>query len=155
MRRAGRRDSNHSEIVDELRRHGCCVVDLANLGQGVPDLLVAVQGHNMAASAVHLVEIKSLDTAYGRDGANVQQIEFARKWPAPIYLLHSIKDACNIATGRVSELTTINFGGQEIENTARVRRGGRKAAVLPDGGTVESVARKSAPGPHGGGRPAR
>ena len=39
--KAGRRDANHAAIRDGLRKLGHFVVDLAAVGDGVPDLLVA------------------------------------------------------------------------------------------------------------------
>lgn len=44
MRRAANKDGNHAEIVAALRDHGCKVVDLAGVGNGVPDILVWVEG---------------------------------------------------------------------------------------------------------------
>lgn len=39
MRKHGRIDANHSEIVEGLRQTGCNVISLANLGGGIPDIL--------------------------------------------------------------------------------------------------------------------
>lgn len=44
MRRAARIDANHNEIVNALRQIGAKVQSLAQLGKGVPDLLVAHRG---------------------------------------------------------------------------------------------------------------
>jgi hypothetical protein len=41
MRRAARRDANHTEIGDFLRERGWSVLDLADAGDGVPDYAVA------------------------------------------------------------------------------------------------------------------
>ena len=40
MRRAGKIDANQPEIVAALRDAGCSVLSLAQLGGGVPDLLI-------------------------------------------------------------------------------------------------------------------
>jgi Holliday junction resolvase len=39
-------DRNHSEIVEALRKAGASVQSLAQLGKGVPDLLVGWKGRN-------------------------------------------------------------------------------------------------------------
>jgi hypothetical protein len=40
MRRYGKRDGNQTEIINALRFRGCSVLDMADLGNGRPDLLV-------------------------------------------------------------------------------------------------------------------
>ena len=44
MRKFGKTDANHADIVDALRRVGASVVSLASVGNGVPDLLVGFNG---------------------------------------------------------------------------------------------------------------
>lgn len=44
MRRRGRVDANHPEIVRALRQVGATVESLASVGGGVPDLLVGFHG---------------------------------------------------------------------------------------------------------------
>lgn len=39
-------DGNHSRIVKELRQVGAVVQSIADLGDGVPDILVAYRGRN-------------------------------------------------------------------------------------------------------------
>lgn len=46
------KDANHETIVREFRRSGADVVNLANVGMGVPDILVGFAGFDQ------LVEIK-------------------------------------------------------------------------------------------------
>ena len=53
MRRNAKVDANHFEIVAAFRKLGASVLSLANLGRGVPDLLVAWCGVTM------LVEVKA------------------------------------------------------------------------------------------------
>lgn len=55
MRVRARRDANHRDIVEGLRDAGCSVLDLSQLGHGVPDILVGSRGTN------YLLEIKSLN----------------------------------------------------------------------------------------------
>lgn len=49
MRLRGKVDSNQAEIVKALRKAGCSVQSLANLGGGVPDLLIGFRGRNILA----------------------------------------------------------------------------------------------------------
>ena len=69
MRRAARTDTNHQEMVEAFRSLGCSVLSLAPLGQGVPDLLVAIKG------VTWLVEVKM---PKGKE--TTDQIEFAATW---------------------------------------------------------------------------
>ena len=69
MRRAARTDTNHQEMVEAFRSLGCSVLSLAPLGQGVPDLLVAING------ITWLVEVKS-----GKSKENKLQKEWAENW---------------------------------------------------------------------------
>jgi hypothetical protein len=52
-RRAARKDKNHNQIADELRQAGFRVLDLYQVGDGCPDMLVCGHGRQV------LVEIKS------------------------------------------------------------------------------------------------
>ena len=50
--RAAKIDANHEQIVSALRAAGASVQSLANVGKGVPDLLVGFQGKTL------LMEVK-------------------------------------------------------------------------------------------------
>ena len=52
MRRAAKVDANQEQIVQALRACGATVQSLANVGKGVPDLLVGYQGKTL------LLEVK-------------------------------------------------------------------------------------------------
>ena len=52
MRRAARIDSNQNEIVEALRKAGCSVCVLSNVGKGCPDLAVGRQG------VTYMLEVK-------------------------------------------------------------------------------------------------
>ena len=73
-RRSHRRDENHQELVAAFRALGATVLDLADVGQNAPDLLVGFRGVN------HLVEIKSRKNTYGRKGLTQGQAEFTAVW---------------------------------------------------------------------------
>ena len=47
-------DANQSQIVDALRKIGCCVIDLSASGEGVMDLLVCCRRRTW------MVEVKNL-----------------------------------------------------------------------------------------------
>lgn len=74
-RRTAKRDDNHNAIVARFLSLGCTVAELVNTGiPGFPDTLVGCVGVD------HLVEIKNLETRYGRAGLNANQTTFARDW---------------------------------------------------------------------------
>lgn len=56
-----KRDANHGEVVATLKRAGVYVIDLAAVGGGIPDLLVAYQGH------LSFLEIKNPERRQGNN----------------------------------------------------------------------------------------
>lgn len=80
--RRKRRDANHGEIVDALRKAGYAVLDLSQVGGSCPDLLVAKHGIQV------LMECKSVGE-YLTD----EQREFAKQWPAPVALARTAEEA--------------------------------------------------------------
>ena len=58
------------QIREELRQLGWSVLDIANLGNGAPDLLILAHG------SLWLVEVKSPGGTLSGD-----QVEFAGRWP--------------------------------------------------------------------------
>lgn len=74
-RYARRRDTNHAPLTRAFEALGCTVADLSHAGvPGWPDVVVGCVGVN------HLVEFKSMETAYGRAGLNPNQQAFSRDW---------------------------------------------------------------------------
>lgn len=69
MRRNGKRDANHGDVVGWYKALGCNVLDLANMGEGCPDILVAIDGQ------LDLVEIKT-----EKGTLTDPQKEFFRDW---------------------------------------------------------------------------
>jgi len=96
VRRRGRRDENHAELVRVLEQLGASVVDLADVGGGVPDLLVGYLGRTV------LVEIKNPATRYGRDGLSASQREFRAGWRGGrnIVAVSSIAECVDLVTRR-------------------------------------------------------
>jgi len=84
--RARRTDANHVEIKRAFEKLGCAVVDLSNVGGGVPDLLVAKSG-NMV-----LVEVK---TPSGK--TNKAQKAFWLGWKGMIRLVRNTDDVREVA----------------------------------------------------------
>jgi hypothetical protein len=74
----GKRDSNHRDVIGWYLKLGVSVLDLADMGKGVPDLLVAIDGQT------DLVEVKSEKGELTGD-----QIEFASEWNAKILIVRT------------------------------------------------------------------
>ena len=79
---AKKTDANQQDIVDDLRKLGCTVVDLSSVGQGCPDLLVGIRGFTI------LMEVKN---ERGRNKLTPQQ----ERW---IERFFSIKRAFSFLT---------------------------------------------------------
>lgn len=89
VRRRGKIDGNHTAIVAALRQVGASVVSLANLGKGVPDLLVGKSGRTW------LVEVKQPGGKLTED-----QQAFASSWRgSPVWVVRSVEDALVLVAG--------------------------------------------------------
>jgi hypothetical protein len=87
MHQHGRVDSNHDGIVDALRQMGASVTSLADLGGGVPDLLVGLGGET------ELVEVKG-----GKGKLTDDQVEWHATWRGrPVRVLRSVEQALSLA----------------------------------------------------------
>jgi ribosome maturation factor RimP len=75
-------DANQAEIVAALRAAGCSVQSLAEVGHGVPDLLVARAGQNW------LLEVKSPGGKLTADEA-----KWLEAWRGKTAIVYSIEDA--------------------------------------------------------------
>lgn len=84
MRIAARVDKNHGEVVKSFRDLGCSVLSLAQLGKGVPDLVVSKNGRTC------MVEVKS-----GRNDLNDDQRAFKEGWQG-MYAL--VRDEAGVRT---------------------------------------------------------
>jgi|WetSurMetagenome_2_1015567.scaffolds.fasta_scaffold28043_3 Holliday junction resolvase len=90
-----KRDANHAEIVDVLKRFGFSCYDAAHAGRDFPDLVVGCGG------VTYLVEIKSSEKAPLTPG----QAEFARSWRgSAVVILRSRANAISWATNTRYEL---------------------------------------------------
>lgn len=86
MRRAAKVDANQADIVYALRRCGCMVLPLHQMGQGVPDLLVLTRG------LLIFVEVKDGDKSPSKRKLTAYQETWHRDWAdAPVYVLESVE----------------------------------------------------------------
>ena len=74
MRRRAKVDKNQVAIVEALRRCGASVTSLAEVGRGVPDLLV---GH---AGKTALMEVKNSDLPPSARGLTLDQQIWHAEW---------------------------------------------------------------------------
>ena len=87
-----RRDSNQADIVAALRATGASVAVLANVGGGVPDLLVGWRGANL------LLEIKNLDGRGNR--LTPAEREFMDTWRGQVAIVEDVTGALALLDGK-------------------------------------------------------
>ena len=97
MRQRGRIDANQREIVAALRAVGCSVESLAQLGGGVPDLLVGRGGVN------YLLEVKDGLKPPSRRVLTDDEAGWHRNWRGGVVVVKSVSDALR-AVGVVTDL---------------------------------------------------
>jgi len=72
--RAAKIDANHEQVVTALRAAGATVQSLANVGKGVPDLLVGYQGQTL------LLEVKDGHKPPSKRALNEDQLRWHGRW---------------------------------------------------------------------------
>lgn len=88
MHRRVSRDINHKPITELLERLFIPYIDLAPLGNGVPDLVVSIH------EQLELWEIKNPDNWYGKKGLNSNQAKWAKQWRGkPVRIIRSVDEA--------------------------------------------------------------
>lgn len=85
--RAKRRDANHREVGDYLREKGWSVLDLADLGDGCPDLAVG------APSFAALVEVKDGAKPASKRKLTEKEQKVKDAWEGPYIIALSGEDA--------------------------------------------------------------
>ena len=80
MRKYAKVDDNQAGIVRDLRQAGCCVLSLAAVGQGCPDLLV----YRHATGLLYLCEVKDGDKYPSQRKLTPQQVSFHQDWPVHV-----------------------------------------------------------------------
>ena len=142
MRRRGNVDSNHREIVRALEGIGATVTSLADLGEGVPDLLVGFRRRN------RLIEIKDGRKAPSRRKARPCQEDFAATWNGePVCLVRSPEEAIEAATADVVPARLLLDARPALERKARGSLGVLEADRVDletEGLYVETVRRRVA-----------
>jgi hypothetical protein len=85
--RARRVDANQTPIVDALRAIGCTVQSLAMVGQGVPDLLVGINGRNF------LMEVKNEDQPPSKQSLTTDELLWHNEWKGKVAIVRNVKEA--------------------------------------------------------------
>jgi hypothetical protein len=98
MRKRAKIDANQPEIVAALRRIGCSVQSLANIGGGCPDILVGYRGLN------HILEIKDGTLPPSRRGLTLDEYKWHEEWQGKVHCATCVDDAIWIVTGRYPKL---------------------------------------------------
>jgi hypothetical protein len=122
-RTRARRDSNHVSLVTAFRRLGWSVLDLADAGRGIPDIVIGDGSHG-----THFVEIKNAKTAYGRAGLSTTQRAFEQKWGGVVHVVRSLDDVVALTerlTGKAradrQPFKTVKL--KSVEDVERFERG--------------------------------
>jgi hypothetical protein len=85
-RKAAKIDSNQPEIVEALRAMGCTVQSTASIGDGFPDLIVAIEG-----------ECFVLEVKVPGEQLNPRQRRWHNEWVGRAYVVWTIDQALAIA----------------------------------------------------------
>jgi Holliday junction resolvase len=88
----GKPDSNQQEIVDALREAGYSVAPLTSAGDGVPDLLIGIDGCNI------LIEVKDGNKPPSAQKLNPKQVEWHNEWQGQCAVANSVESALEIIT---------------------------------------------------------
>jgi hypothetical protein len=84
----GRRDANHASIREDLRKVGCRVLDLGDVGKGCPDLLVGFRGRLV------LLEIKDPAKPPSKRALTPDEEAFHTQWRGlPVVVVETIEEA--------------------------------------------------------------
>lgn len=95
-RRRAKRDLNHAELVETFKRLGWSVLDMADMGRGMPDVIIG------DSQGTYLVEIKNPATYYGRKGLSRSQKSFAETWGGVVHVVKTIDEVVDL-TKRLRE----------------------------------------------------
>lgn len=93
MRKYGKVDTNHKEIVEALRKFGASVISLAPVGGGVPDLLVG-KGINF------IIEVKK----DSKSNLTPAQEKFFKEWKGFVFRVNSAEEAIEKIQLKLKEL---------------------------------------------------
>ena len=96
MRRAAKIDANQAAVVKALRAAGYTVTSLAQLGKGVPDLLVGKGGMNF------LLEVKDGSLSPSRRCLTADECDWAMSWLGQVAVVLSPAEAIEICEAALS-----------------------------------------------------
>jgi hypothetical protein len=83
-------DANQVEIVQALRRCGCTVQVLSDVGKGCPDLLVGVRGINA------LLEVKDGAKTLSKRKLTPDEQEWHDTWRGEVVVVNSVDEALSV-----------------------------------------------------------
>ena len=90
MRKYGRVDDNQRIIVEMFRKMGAKVLILSSMGNGCPDLLVAINGK------MKLIEVKDGNKPLSAQKLTEAEQEFFEKWQPYVKIVRNDVDARNL-----------------------------------------------------------
>jgi len=88
MRKHGKVDNNHSQIVESLRAIGASVQSLASVGSGCVDVLAGFRGVN------YLIEIKTVKGTW-----TDAELDWHMNWHGQVAVARTVDEAIAIVTG--------------------------------------------------------
>jgi len=90
MRLRAKVDSNHREIVSALRDAGASVQSLAQIGRGVPDLLVGWRGKNFC------FEVKDKSKKPSERELTTDEKAWHYAWTGQVCVIETVEDAFKV-----------------------------------------------------------
>lgn len=90
MRRRGRTDRNHPQIVRELRVEGVSVVSTADMGDGFPDIVCGVREQN------YMFEIKDPLEKPSKRKLTDDELCWHKQWRGQVHVIETSEDALRI-----------------------------------------------------------
>jgi len=92
MRRRGRVDANHGDIVRALRTAGMSVQSLANIGSGCPDILIG----DPRTRTNLLAEIKDGSKPPSQRRLTADEQKWHDEWRGQVAVVESVEDALRL-----------------------------------------------------------
>jgi len=92
VRKKGRVDATQPEIVSALRRAGCSVLVMSNLGGGAPDIAVGRVVRPGFKVNIFL-ELKDGNLPPSKQKLTFDEQEFHNSWRGPIFVVGSVEEA--------------------------------------------------------------
>lgn len=95
-----KKDANHNAIQEAFLKVGIPFYDLSQSGCGVPDAIIWIR------RKWEFIEIKNLNTAYGRRGLNKNQKKWIENWKGGgVYIIKNLEDVENMIKGKLDGIT--------------------------------------------------